>query len=145
MELKYPGKEGAFFNLSAFNLTSLHNYPDLAVIRGKMIGKMIQTVFASTGCDYISSFVGLGKSHIFNQLFRFAGFTALGNAPFIGSLELASSTDDSFMSFLRLIVCAYFTETRSWLYRGHTLVFVNVLLQSKLLSVRESQTVAGQS
>ena len=42
-------------------LTSFKNDPNLAAVQERKIAQIIQTLFITTGCDYISFFNGLGK------------------------------------------------------------------------------------
>ena len=49
--------------LSLKKLTrSLQGDPELSSIPGKILPKVLQTLFISTGCDYVSYFAGFGKS-----------------------------------------------------------------------------------
>lgn len=74
--------------------------------------KTIQALFALTGCDFTSSFTGLGKTTFFNTLIKHARFIA-GKDSLSGTLSESSYTQQGFMAFLRLIGCAYFNKHQS--------------------------------
>lgn len=54
-----------YLNLKNLNMAFAHD-PDLSTLPGKNLGAIMQTLFISTGCDYISYFKTLGKATIIN-------------------------------------------------------------------------------
>lgn len=53
---------------------ALHQDPDLADISRDLLTSFFQTVFVSTGCDYVSFFAGIGKVTFLETLFQYASF-----------------------------------------------------------------------
>ena len=72
------------------------------------LGTIIQTLFISTGCDYISYFKSLGKVTILNIFFQYSKFISGGNMP--GSLHQTGqdTKQHGFLSFIRLVGTCYF-------------------------------------
>ena len=91
-------------------LTSFKNDPDLAAVQERKIAQTIQTLFVTTGCDYISFFNGLGKATFLQTLFAHSEFITSDTSSAPGTL-----TDEAngFLSFLRLVGCAYFNKHKS--------------------------------
>ena len=50
------------------------NDPDLASIPTSSIGDIIQTLYVSTGCDFVSFFTGIGKATFLNTLYQYCNF-----------------------------------------------------------------------
>ena len=71
----------------------------------------IQALFACTGCDYVSFFVGIGKAKFFKTFFEKTNFisnSSFGTCGLAGSYStLQELTDHGFLSFIRLVGCAY--------------------------------------
>ncbi len=90
-------------------LDAVENDPDLSSIPVPLKPQVIQSLFVCSGCDYISFFVGVGKSSFLSAFFQYATFIAAGVDPIgsMGSISLNRS-DCSLYSFLRLVGCAYF-------------------------------------
>ena len=76
--------------------------PDLSIVPKENLGAIMQTLFISTGCDYISYFKTLGKATILNIFFQHAKFISGRDMP--GKLFDTSRTtkDSEFLSFVRL-------------------------------------------
>ncbi|CAH1783653.1 unnamed protein product, partial [Owenia fusiformis] len=72
------------------------------------IGRTIQTVFISSGCDYVSSFKGFSKSFVFETFFKNCDFICGKDSvkANLGSLCNTSCEDSDlgFLAFMRLIV-----------------------------------------
>ena len=85
------------------------NDPDLSSIPPEQRPQAIQSLYACTGCDYVSFFAGIGKTRFLSTFFQYAKFISSGVDP-PGSLGVISTshTDNSFLSFVRLVGCAYF-------------------------------------
>jgi len=91
-------------------LTSFNNDPDLAALEERKIAHIIQTLFVTTGCDYISFFNGLGKATFMQTLFEYSEFITASNTSIPGTL---TNETNGFLSFLRLVGCAYFKKHKS--------------------------------
>lgn len=73
----------------------------------------LQTLYVSTGCDYTSFLVGMGKASFLSTFFQYASFIASGDPPgSIGDVSLDKESL-SFFSFIRLVGCAYFKSHTS--------------------------------
>ena len=94
-------------------VASLNGDPDLADIPMCNRPQALQSVFVSTGCDYVSYFAGIGKCSFLKTFFQYASFIA-GGPPMHppGSLGFILP-QDSFCSFVRLVGCAYFMKNAS--------------------------------
>ena len=91
-------------------LLSFKNDLDLAAVEERKIAPIIQTLFITTVCDYISFFNGLGKSTFLNTLFEYSEFiTDTTSTP--GTL--IDDEPNGFLSFLKLVGCAYFKKHKS--------------------------------
>ena len=98
---------------------ALQKDPDLSNLpQGREFCKILQTLFISTGCDYISYFKFIGKATILNNFFQYASFICGDNL--VGCLHGTSlgNTEDNFLSFIRLIGTCYFKK--------HTTAFVAI-------------------
>lgn len=91
---------------SSHQLQQRHRF---SCIRRK-IAHTIQTVFVTTGCDYISFFNGLGKATFMQTLFEYSEFITASNTSIPGTL---TNETNVFLSFLRLVGCAYFKKHKS--------------------------------
>ena len=69
---------------------------------------VIQMLYASTGCDYVSFFKGHGKTSFFDTLLKDSEFISAGRN-YKGTLsDFKNEIESGFLSFLRLIGCEYF-------------------------------------
>ena len=100
---------GKFINLKAF-AEALSKDPDLSGITDLHRPQVIQSIYVSTGCDYISFFSGVGKITFLTTFFQYASFIT-GGQP-IGSMGILE-TSSALLSFLRLVGCAYFKKHTS--------------------------------
>ena len=90
--------------------------PDLAQIPQCERPRAMQTLYIATGCDYISFFRGLGKVSFLSTFFQHATFIAGQSDTVLGSIGRVSVDDmqsNAYLSFLRLIGCAYFRKHTS--------------------------------
>lgn len=101
-------KNTAILDLDAL-LLALNTDPDLCDIPPHHRPQVLQTILASTGCDYISYFAWVGKCTFLTAFFQYATFITAGLHP-CGSLGVSSlnKSDLSLHTFLRLVGCAYF-------------------------------------
>ena len=90
---------------------SLHSDPDLAQIPLAHRASILQMVYITTGCDYISYFRGIGKVFFLNVLYQHAAFITAGSDP-EGSLAdtTIENTQMSLLAFVKLVGCAYFKK-----------------------------------
>ena len=107
-------KQTRFIDIQAL-VHALENDPDLAALPRLSIPIIMEMVYVCTGCDYVSFFHGLGKASFMNALYRCAEFITADKDNTPGSLsdfdEL--SNKEGFLSFLRLVGCAYFIKHKS--------------------------------
>ena len=104
----FSSQEHRYLSLKKLT-TSLQGDPDLSSVLGEILPKVLQTLFVSTGCDYVSYFAGFGKSTFLKAFFQHASFIND-----VSQSTLASTCDSSrqlgFLSFVRLIGTVYFKK-----------------------------------
>ena len=110
IQLSRPSdKQLNLLNCNVF-LDLLKRDPDLAHVREEHIGRLMQSIFVATGCDYISFFSGIGKAFFLKVVFENAKFITenlLG--PFTGSISHSNLDEQALASqltFIRLVGCA---------------------------------------
>ena len=86
------------------------NDPDFASIPTFLIGDIIQTLCVSTGCDCVSFFTGIGKATFLNTLYEYCHFICANTEEIPGTL---SNNSQGFLSFARLVGCAYYKKHKS--------------------------------
>ena len=98
-------REGSKFLLLHNLFRALENDPDMEGIPSSLRPQALQSLYVSTGCDYVSFFRGMGKVSFMTTFFHYASFIAGGSeAPgTIGNL-----LDQPHLSFLRLVGATYF-------------------------------------
>ena len=96
-------------------LEAFYNDPDLADISHSTVPKTLQMLFVSTGCDFVSFFMVLGKRPSLHSFYRHAAFinSGLGTSPGVLSDVSLSGNSGSALAFIRLVGCAYFQKHRS--------------------------------
>lgn len=101
-------KDPKFINLNDL-IRCLTEDPDLHGIPSQYQPQTLQSLYVCTGCDYTSFFVGMGKVSFLSTFFQYASFIAGGTDPAgsIGNITINKECT-SFLSFLRLVGCAYF-------------------------------------
>ena len=67
-------------------VSALRNDPDLAAIRSTILPQVLQTLFVTSGCDYISFFSGIGKVTFVRYIFQYAAFISSNQEHAEGSL-----------------------------------------------------------
>lgn len=70
----------------------------------------MQTLFISTGCDFVSYFKSIGKATFLNVFFQHAGFICGERNPGILSETGSLNKSNGFLSFVRLIGTCYFKK-----------------------------------
>ena len=99
--------EKKYVSLNNLN-EALINDPDLCSLHREGLCLILQSLFISTGCDFISYFKSFGKATILNVFFQYANFISGTNME--GSLEQThmSNRETGFLAFIRLIGTCYF-------------------------------------
>ena len=87
--------------------------PDLAPIPSSLLPAVIQMLFVCTGCDFISFFTGLGKASFLATLFEYSEFICSNSTQTPGTLSDTDPDSNGFLSFLRLVGCAYFRKHKA--------------------------------
>ncbi len=109
----YYSKELKYLHFTAF-LQVLQNDPDLSSIPAEKIPQIFQSLFVSTGCDYISFFSEMGNASMYRTFYQDTEFLSSGNFPFLGTLADTEIISDQFESgFLALISAAYFKKHKN--------------------------------
>ncbi len=95
-------------------LSALRNDPDLANINPRLLPQVLQTLYVTSGCDYISFFSGIGKATFLQYFVQHASFISGNQQHAKGTLADVSLHDGSFklgfLAFLRLIGVIYFKK-----------------------------------
>ena len=90
--------------------TALLNDPDLASVSRDSIGITMQTLFITTGCDFVSYFKSLGKATVLNIFFQHAEFICGANMPGCLHHTLPHNRESGFLAFIRFIGTCYFKK-----------------------------------
>ena len=106
--------------LQLVNITNLvqafKTDPDLALLEQERIPEIMQTVYAVSGCDYVSFFSGLGKATFLRYFFQYASFITAGSshhsstAGTLADTDLDSSYESGYLAFFRLVGTVYFKK-----------------------------------
>lgn len=95
-------------------IAALLNDPDLANVAAGTHFQILQSLFVSTGCDYVSFFSGLGKATFLRYFFQYAEFITGESQYTKGSLSDVLLNNDAhkqgFLAFLRLVGTVYFKK-----------------------------------
>ena len=83
---------------------------DLSAVQEEYRCQSIQSLYVSTGCDYVSFFTGLGNARLASCRLFFNMQSSLLVCDPIGSIghTQIDKPDASFLSFVRLVGCTYF-------------------------------------
>ena len=94
-------------------IKSMKSDPDLELIEQDSIPTVLQSLYASTGCDYNPFFSGIGKGSFLKAFYTHAEFICSN-----GSLsDIDPNNKEGYLSFLRLVGTAYFLKYRGT-YQG---------------------------
>ena len=107
IQINLPHLDNQFLNLNGLS-ESLNNDPDLVTIPTESCQDILQVLFISTGCDYISYFSGFGKASFLNIFFQHAEFITSGSL--VQGTLADSNIATGFLAFVRLIGTAYFKK-----------------------------------
>ena len=81
--------------------------PDLHALPRDHLGSIMQSLYISTGCDYISYFKTFGKAKIINIFTQYASFISGTDAGNLHQTDFINR-GSGFVSFVRLISTCYF-------------------------------------
>ena len=88
--------------------------PDLAHISNHTIPQIMQALFVSTGCDYVSFFSGIGKAYFLKVFFEYAKFVIKNDQDTLAKsfmhTDLNEQDESTLLAFVRLVGCAYFKK-----------------------------------
>ena len=101
--------EHQFLDIQAL-ISAFHNDPELAALDPVAIPSVMQMVYICTGCDFISFFTGFGKATFMATLFEYSSFICSNTVYTPGMLSDCDPNSQGFISFTRLIGCAYFKK-----------------------------------
>ena len=106
--------------LQLLNVTNLvwafKTDPDLALLDQNKLPVIMQTLYAVSGCDYVSFFSGLGKATFLRYFFQYATFITAGSSHNPSTPGTLADTDLDgdyklgYLAFLRLIGTIYFKK-----------------------------------
>jgi hypothetical protein len=106
-------RELKYLDLPALS-NALGNDPDLAGIEPSILPRILQTIFITSGCDYISFFSKIGKGTFLRYFFQYASFITANDLHTPGTLadtEIEGNNYESgFLAFIRLIGTIYFKK-----------------------------------
>ena len=109
--------------------------PDLVHIPEIHIPRVLQTLFVSTGCDYVSFFSGIGKAFFLKVFFEYAKFVAVDlMGSFVSVIPTASQ-----LAFFRLVGCAYFKKHANDFYGQTPSSLMNSFAMASLSSQEQHQ------
>ena len=97
-------------------VTAFQNDPSFAAIEQVTLPSVMQMLFISTGCDFISFFTGIGKAMFMATFFEYAEFICSNTSHTPGTLSDTDPSSQGFLSFIRLVGCAYFRKHKQLFY-----------------------------
>ena len=108
IQLNVPHAEEKRYLHLTHLLQALQKDPDLASLPRNKLGLILQSLFISTGCDFISYFKTIGKASFLNIFFQHAEFICGPQVP--GCLDDTANPSNGFLSFVRLVGTCYFKK-----------------------------------
>ena len=106
-------RELKYLNLTEF-VHALIRDPDLAGINPYILPHVLQMLFITSGCDYISFFSNIGKASFLRYFFQYASFITSNKPETPGTLADTSLKEKTyeigFLAFIRLIGTIYFKK-----------------------------------
>ena len=91
-------------------LLALENDPDVALLPSQKLGRILQTLFITSGCDYVSYFSGFGKASVLKCFFQHADFINGSQLSRCLSETDTQNRESGFQAFLCLIGTLYFKK-----------------------------------
>lgn len=110
IQINMIGHENEYLNLNNLH-SAINRDPDLVSIPIEARCRVIQLIYITSGCDYLSFWVGHGKSGFLACLFQHAEFISSGR--YVPGCLAENSFDLSLLAFYRLIGSLYFKQCRS--------------------------------
>ena len=109
VQLNPIGRQTKLLDMNALLWAVAHD-PAFVHIISEDRSKVVQALYACTGCDYTSFFKGIGKAFILQIFFNNSTFISgdLPDAP--GSLCHLSPDSNGYLAFLRLVGVMYFMK-----------------------------------
>ena len=91
-------------------IEALEGDPDLASLPRDKLRIVMQMLFITSGCDYISFFSGFGKAAFLNIFFQHASFITGNQSNGLLSENSKEGMKQGFLAFLRLVGTLYFKK-----------------------------------
>ena len=104
------GEPSKFLHMNELH-DAIHRDPDFASVSTTIRARVLQAVYALSGCDFVSFFTGFGKAAFFKCLLQHSDFI-VGQELLPGDLSESSASESGLQSFIRLVGCLYYTEHR---------------------------------
>jgi hypothetical protein len=95
----------------AFGIIACHHLvQNKSSIPDEFKSQVLQTIYALTGCDFISFFKGIGKNYFLSVFFQYSAFISSGAEQTPGTLADVNINENAkgFLAFVRLVGTAYF-------------------------------------
>ena len=89
------------------------NDSNLATLPESLFPLAMQVLYICSGCDFVSFLNGLGRASFLSTFFEYCGFICSSSDRAPGLLTDTYSSAQGFLSFLRLVGCAYFRKHKS--------------------------------
>ena len=102
-------KDNKFLHLQQL-ISCLHKDPDLAPVKDDSINRIMQTLFISSGCDYISYVRSIGKNTFLDVFFQHSNFINGSHMRGCLSQTYPANNMEGYLSFIRLIGTCYFKK-----------------------------------
>lgn len=112
VQLSSVGRELQLLHMNHL-IEAMHHDPSLHSIPRKDLLDVVQMVYITTGCDFTSFFVGLGKVMFLKTFYACSDFISSGTDPATpGTLACRDPESSGFLSFIRLVGASYFAKHR---------------------------------
>lgn len=109
VQINPPHIEDKYIHLNQL-LEKFKDDTDLACLHRETLGKVLQTAFIVSGCDYLSFFSGYGKAAFFNSLFQYSEFITGGECPGTLADTDPQNMEIGFQACMRLVGTCYFQK-----------------------------------
>ena len=101
-------------------VAAVNNDPELSVIPQPLRPSVLQILYICSGCDFISFFHGYGKASFLAALFEYCEFICSNSSHTPGVLTDTLNDSQGFLSFIRLVGCAYYRKHKSAFLPSYT-------------------------
>ena len=107
VQLSHPGDR----HLHLYTLIDLLNRdPELTSLSKEHRTWIMQCLYVCTGCDYVSFFVGIGKTSFLKVFFEKANFIVGERSKALSSSNFHEISEKGFLAFVKLVGLAYFKK-----------------------------------